>query len=208
MAMRAACLAAAAPNGLWAEPFKQPAAGMIDPPIALESPSRLFLYWNTEDTEGDPGEDNGATIADTCESDLRFGMCPEADWDYVAANFLQPPPDAAYAAARQVLGPPVLAVAPGVPEIKAAIYQGRPVQFGAYLRESFQAIGPDGVYAPAGGILGGHALYACGWDDARRMIEVPNSWGPAFGDCGVVWIPYDVIEDAACSDFVAVGGLA
>lgn len=45
--------------------------------------------------------------------------------------------------------------------------------------------------APSGGIAGGHALVAYGWDDAGLLLR--NSWGAAWGVAGDAFLPYSQI---------------
>ena len=44
-------------------------------------------------------------------------------------------------------------------------------------------------------LLGGHAVLAVGYDDARRVINFRNSWGTGWGDGGYGTIPYAYITN-------------
>ena len=184
--------------GSLADPVAMQAA--VAQTIPLPDPAPYFLYYNTEDSEGDPGDDNGATIGDTCTSDNRFGICHEATWPTVDANFLTKPSDAAYAEALGFAGTHDEQVEQNLDILAAALMTGRPVQFGAQLTEGFEQIGPDGIYRPSGAVIGGHAEYVVGWDDDLQRIEVANSWGTGFGDAGFVWFPYNVFFSDAVSE--------
>ena len=70
------------------------------PAIPLADPSRLFLYWNTTDSEGDPGEDNGASVTDTAAADHDHGNCHESLWAYTDDNLPIKPTDGCYTQAR------------------------------------------------------------------------------------------------------------
>ncbi|EPZ48217.1 hypothetical protein N007_00410 [Alicyclobacillus acidoterrestris ATCC 49025] len=39
--------------------------------------------------------------------------------------------------------------------------------------------------------MGGHATAAFGYDDARGVLEVRNSWGEERGDKGNFYLPYN-----------------
>jgi C1A family cysteine protease len=39
-------------------------------------------------------------------------------------------------------------------------------------------------------IIGGHAVLAVGYDDAKQVLIVRNSWGPAWGYQGYFYMPY------------------
>jgi C1A family cysteine protease len=50
--------------------------------------------------------------------------------------------------------------------------------------------------------LGGHAVMAVGYDDAKQMVEVRNSWGAKVQDEGYFWLPFDYITNSSlASDF-------
>jgi C1A family cysteine protease len=61
---------------------------------------------------------------------------------------------------------------------------------------------------------GGHAVVAAGYDDDRRIqnsapgceptigaILIRNSWGPAWGDGGYGWLPYDYLRKRLARDW-------
>ena len=52
---------------------------------------------------------------------------------------------------------------------------------------------------PAAGesVLGGHAVCAVGYDDAKQCLIVRNSWGADWGDHGYFYMPYAFASDAA-----------
>jgi C1A family cysteine protease len=50
--------------------------------------------------------------------------------------------------------------------------------------------------------IGGHAVMAAGYSDARRWFLVRNSWGEAWGMDGYFTLPYDYISNLnLASDF-------
>jgi C1A family cysteine protease len=49
-------------------------------------------------------------------------------------------------------------------------------------------------------VVGGHAVLAMGYDDAKRVFLVRNSWGPAWGDGGYFYMPYAYLLDDNLSD--------
>jgi C1A family cysteine protease len=56
-------------------------------------------------------------------------------------------------------------------------------------------------------ILGGHALCFVGYDDAREVFIVKNSWGASWGDNGYGYIPYSIVKDTTLAmDFWAIVG--
>ena len=50
--------------------------------------------------------------------------------------------------------------------------------------------------------IGGHAVCAVGYDDAKQMFIVRNSWGDTWGQKGYFMMPYAYMTDAnLCDDF-------
>ena len=43
--------------------------------------------------------------------------------------------------------------------------------------------------------LGGHAVLAVGYDDAKQVLIVRNSWGTAWGDGGYFYMPYAIVTE-------------
>ncbi len=50
------------------------------------------------------------------------------------------------------------------------------------------------------GSIGGHAVLAVGYNDAKQTFTVRNSWGPSWGQKGYFTIPYAYLLDANLSD--------
>ncbi len=48
---------------------------------------------------------------------------------------------------------------------------------------------------PREGILGGHAVICCGYDDAKRVWICRNSWGTGWGDKGYFYMPYSFLTN-------------
>jgi C1A family cysteine protease len=50
--------------------------------------------------------------------------------------------------------------------------------------------------------IGGHAVMAVGYDDARQWMLVRNSWGPEWGMKGYFTLPYAyLIQGGLAKDF-------
>ncbi len=56
-------------------------------------------------------------------------------------------------------------------------------------------------------VLGGHAVVAVGYDDARKIgkhkgaLKIRNSWGKQWGEEGYGWLPYRYVEAGLAVDF-------
>ena len=53
---------------------------------------------------------------------------------------------------------------------------------------------------PSGGQLGGHAVLAVGYDDAKQLFTIRNSWGTAAQDHGYFYMPYSYATDSNLAD--------
>ncbi|GAB5473387.1 MAG: hypothetical protein Mars2KO_14860 [Maribacter sp.] len=75
--------------------------------------------------------------------------------------------------------------------VKRSLVNGNPVIIGFKVENSF--FSAKNVYEPDNlGTEGGHAMCLIGYDDEKYggAFEVVNSWGPAWGNDGFMWIRY------------------
>jgi C1A family cysteine protease len=181
--------------------------------------SRLFLYWTTRRLLGWTG-DAGAYIRTTIKAMALFGVPPESDWPYLA-ELLDRDPDAylyAYAQNFKSLkyarldesgmrGDDTLAA------VKMTIADGFPIVFGFPVYRSIESMGADHIIPLPGAsqdrLVGGHAVLAVGYDDGIQCpnqdgtgaLIIRNSWGPAWGDMGYGYLPYDYVRKEMALDF-------
>ena len=171
---------------------------------SLVDVSRLFIYYNERVIEHTVQEDSGAMIRDGIKTLVKQGVCSERSWPYVIAKFAKKPGAACYKEARdhQVT---VYARLETADEMRACLADGFPFVFGFSVYESFEsaAVARTGV-APMPRrnekLLGGHAVLAVGYDDARKRFLVRNSWGTGWGMKGYFTLPYDYLGDRNLSD--------
>lgn len=173
-------------------------------PTKFEPFSRLFIYYNERVIEGTVNQDAGAQIRDGIKTLNQTGACREAVWAYSDANeFLKPPPQA-YAEALNHKISLYLRIN-GLAEMKHCLAQGFPFVFGFTVYESFE--GPKTaktgiVSMPKRNeqVMGGHAVMAVGYDDAKKWVIVRNSWGTDWGDKGYFYLPYSYIGSNSLAD--------
>jgi C1A family cysteine protease len=170
-------------------------------------PSRLFIYYNERAIEGSVGEDAGAMLRDGIKSVAQVGAPHESVWPYIVAKFRTKPPAKAFtdAAAHQALLYQRLRLR--ADQLRGCLASGFPFVFGFTVYESFDSptvakTGRVPLPTPFESPIGGHAVLAVGYDDARAWFIVRNSWGPAWGMRGYFTMPYDyVLDPNLCDDF-------
>lgn len=185
--------------------------------------SRLFLYKTTRNLLGWTG-DTGAFLRTTMGALVLFGVPPEQYWPYRIAAFETEPPAFCYAFAQNYqaikyyrLDPPVTARDLLLNRIKTYLATGLPSMFGFTVYTSVAQAKTSGkipLPAPGERVAGGHAVVACGYDDAVSIknaspggpsstgaLMIRNSWGTGWGRSGYGWIPYDYILSGLAVDW-------
>ncbi len=174
-------------------------------------PSRLFIYFNERTIEHSVQFDAGAALRDGIKSVAKQGVCPEAMWPYddthgaregdpfpAGAPAATKPPTSAYgeAAKHQVVSYERLVQS--VTQLKGCLASGYPFVFGFTVYANFFATPTQQALVtpmPAGGVQGGHAVMAVGYDDATGSFTCRNSWGVGQGDKGYFFMPYAYVTD-------------
>lgn len=179
--------------------------------------SRLFLYYETREAEGTTHEDAGAQIRTAVKTLAAKGVCPESLWQYRPANLYLTPCGSCYAIAAENRALRYQRVR-GLLALKAAIAARHPVAFGFQVyssAESREARTTGRIPVPSRGWfrseehLGGHAVLAVGYDDAKRAVIFRNSWGAAWGDRGYGYLPYEfILSPTLTADFWLVSDAA
>jgi C1A family cysteine protease len=166
--------------------------------------SRLFIYYNERVIEHTTTQDSGAMIRDGIKSLARQGVCPEAQWPYAIAAFASKPTAACYAQARKRTISSYQRLATTT-EMRACLADGYPFVFGFTVYESFESAsvaktGTVNVPKSSERVIGGHAVCAVGYDDAKKRFIVRNSWGTSWGKKGYFTMPYAYLADRNLSD--------
>jgi hypothetical protein len=168
-------------------------------------PSRLFIYYNEREMEGNVTVDSGAFIRDGFKSLARQGVCPEKMWKYKISEFTKKPSVACYEDALEHQALQYMRLSHRLSQLKGCVADGYPFVFGFSVYESFesQEVARTGVVPlPNEGeeVLGGHAVLAVGDDDESQRFIVQNSWGTTWGDKGYFYMPYSYLTDSNLSD--------
>lgn len=159
--------------------------------------SRMFVYYNARQLAGMESRDVGSFIHHVMAAVMAHGACEERLWPFQEAMCTTRPTEAAYRDAQRFQAVQY-ARTPLGPAVKAALAGGLPVVFGTYIPGRFyDEAGRCGVMPrPAETVEqpgSGHAMLLVGFDDARQLWLVRNSWGPSWAEGGYCWIPFDTM---------------
>jgi C1A family cysteine protease len=174
-------------------------------------PSRLFIYYNERALEGTVSSDSGAVIRDGIKVVNADGVCQETLWPYDIGMFTVKPPKRCYVAALTDKAVQYEAIQT-LGDLKDAISSNLAVVFGFTVYQSFesQSVAQTGVMPmpkPHESTVGGHAVLAVGYSDAKSQLIVRNSWGESWGDHGYFYMPYQYVTGSkASSDSSPING--
>lgn len=170
-------------------------------------PSRLFIYYNERVIEGTVSIDSGAMLRDGIKSVASSGACPEPEWPYDITKFARRPTHRCYSDAKLDRAVSYQSIIQDLNQMKGCLASGYPFIFGFTVYQSFEneevrrtghAKLPDWGERP----IGGHAVMAVGYDDAKQWFLVRNSWGAEWGMKGYFTLPYAyLIQPGLSSDF-------
>ena len=159
--------------------------------------SRLFLYFNQRLWDDRVREDTGASLVSAIRVLTRLGICRELSWPYQPDLFAVQPAEAVYREATQHRALDWWSVPVNGDAMRGCLAAGFPIAFGTRVTESFVKTSRSGECGLPSGAddkkHGRHALLCVGYDDARRVFIVKNSWGDDWGDRGYVYMPYDYV---------------
>lgn len=162
--------------------------------------SELYHYYNVRHhINGDGDKDGGQTIRDSCKCLDKFHMATEYACPYDVSKFNTKPSWTAYATSGlyKIKSYEELHT---IDDIKEALYQCLPVNFGMNITKSFYSV--KDTYIPSGESIGGHSTLIVGWDDDKKAFFVRNSWGNSWGLNGYYWLPYDVFQKQAWDKWI------
>jgi len=168
--------------------------------------SRAFLYYEEREKEGTVDQDAGAMPVDGMDTLKNIGVCPESEMPYSDNDFTTAPTNQDIIDAIPYKIAEYRAVS-STALMKAALAEGNPVVLGFLVYSSFESddVAKTGIIPIPDvnneELLGGHAVLAVGYDDAKEWVIIRNSWGGDWGDKGYCYMPYGYFTPDLVSDY-------
>jgi DNA segregation ATPase FtsK/SpoIIIE-like protein len=160
-----------------------------------EDVSRLFIYYNARELDGDTSQDEGTYLRSCVRVLRKYGACSENTWSFNLKRIHDQPGDRAYQEAAKFKIKNAYRVEVDLQAMRSSLAKGYPFAFGLQLFSSFQQAGSNGLVPMPDpdneSHDGGHAMLCVGYSDDDQVFIVRNSWGEDWGDCGYCYIPYD-----------------
>lgn len=159
--------------------------------------------WNLgRKAEGSVNQNVGMYLEDAIKIMDNLGMIPEQAYPFTTTNADDPafnnvltqlPSNQMIEDAKKYRISQGWERIPSVHAMKKALAEGKPVVFAMMIFSNIQdgANGMVPMPGPNDQPLGGHAILAVGYDNARRVFIFRNSWGAEWGDKGYGYLPYD-----------------
>lgn len=166
--------------------------------------SPLFQYYQERVVEGDIDQDGGAQSRTGLQVLANTGICPETADPYDPARFeIAPSQDAVTQALQYRIGAYHRVV--DLNTLRSVLASGYAASLAFLVYASFESavVAQTGIVPlPAEGetCLGGHETLVYGYDDARRIVKVRNSWGEGWGLAGNFELPYDYFTGTLVMD--------
>jgi C1A family cysteine protease len=174
--------------------------------------SRLFLYYNERLIRHTEKVDSGASLRDGIKSLVKLGDCLETLWPFTEKEVEVKPSENCY---QNGLNYQINSYyrLQSLSEMKHNLSLGFPFVFGFAVYESFESenVTKTGIVPmpdPSERMVGGHAVLAVGFDDAKKSLIVRNSWGADWGMKGYFYMPYTYVTTKnLASDFWTIRGM-
>jgi C1A family cysteine protease len=133
-----------------------------------------------------------------------YGDCPETEWVYDINQFATRPTSQCYTDALKDRALFYQRVQRDLTQMKACLASGNVFVFGFSVYSSFESqdVAGRGIVPmplPNEQLLGGHAVVAVGFDDAKQRFTCRNSWSDQWGIKGYFEMPYAYLMNSQLS---------
>ena len=171
--------------------------------------SRLFAYYNYRKSINAINEDTGADIRAAIKKVYDEGCCYASTWPYDEKKWNVAPPAKCFEEAKEhkIIKYYNLRT---LDEKISCIASGYGFIFGFTVFSSFESdtVAKTGIVPMPQrneDFLGGHAVYAVGYDLNKKMFKVQNSWSENWGQKGFFWMPFEYMTSQFLSmDFYTI----
>jgi C1A family cysteine protease len=167
--------------------------------------SRLFVYANERDIEGNLDSDCGGCLHDGIQGIKNNGICFESFWPFDTSKITVKPNGNAYNNAKHNLMSEYQSL-DTLYDMKHCLSQGFPFVLGFTVYDYFEsdAMAETGILnmpGPDENTVGGHAICCIGYDDNKQQALMRNSWSSSWGPFGgYFWMSYEYLSSELCSD--------
>lgn len=160
--------------------------------------SPQFLYCAELIAEGTFPQDAGANSRTGCVILNQNGCCEEALFPYISSQ-IQHPTLAQMSNAQKYLGGAYHRIT-HLPDLLSCLSSGYVCTLGFTVYESFESdkIGNTGIMTMPKShekSIGGHEVFAVGYDLTTERVLIQNSWGSSWGQNGRFEMPFEFITD-------------
>ena len=141
----------------------------------------------------------------------RYGAADRERAVLPSAPAGQQPPTKCYKDATKYTAISYQRLQQALSQMKGCLADGYPFVFGFTVYEKWYDSASRVLPLPSAheGVVGGHAVLAVGYDDAKQLFTFRNSWGSAVGDKGYFYMPYAYLTNASlASDLWTVRGMS
>lgn len=172
--------------------------------------SPAYLWFEERSYTGNTYVNTGADMFLGMNLLISGGVAPETDFPYPTAAqqrdpwferyFLPATPSAKVQEDAGLYKGGTIQQITKLSQIKQSLADGYPVTFGFLVFNSMftDQVAHTGLMTvpdlQTDTLDGGHATVAVGYDDARQVLILKNSWGPSFGDQGYLYMPYKYFD--------------
>lgn len=167
-----------------------------------------YIWYQAKRQTGNKGQDSGVPTEFAVKMLDAYGSVPESEFPYLSdalqqdekarQEFLDRAPSSDLVTKgkknRIITGYKIVTK---LSAVRKSLSAGMPVVLAMRVYSSMGSVGKDGMLPmpkSSDQFQGGHAVLAVGYDNAKKVIIVRNSWGSDWADDGYFYMPYDYVK--------------
>lgn len=159
------------------------------------------LYAEELIASGDFPKDEGAAPRTGCQVLTAKGCCEASLYPYVAGKITEPTAEQAANGLKYKTG--AYHRIATLDDFLACLADGTPwpvlvgfTVFDSFMSDQVAHTGIMPIPQPGENEQGGHEVLCLGYDLARKLALIQNSWGDAWGQKGFFWMPFEVVASS------------